>query len=701
MGRFLSATMLSVLLSLSVLHDVNAETRSRLYSSGAWTLHRVDGLVVKDGTSVSTFDDMCVAESGNAEATLRLAMNASDSLVPAQFRQNVYLQLSSPSWNFKFLEGSLYFISDGVFGTGNAWYYGDTIAFTLLDGGYPDLAEFVKTAGSAMTVVSPDGATQSADGFMIAVDVNDRVIAKIDARGLKDVYQKLLECSGRDKKRPSKTAQKRFERLRNQGDVYAKDGQFGKAIESYTKALEIDPSDATTYAWRAAAYKDSGDYKKAIEDYTKALTIKPDYPFALFMRAMVYDDLKKWELAIADFTRAIDLEPNDAANYTWRGHAYRKHGDYEKALADLARSIKLKPNAFAYSQRGQIYDAMKNPEQAIIEYTKAIEITPAAERADYLFNRALTYDDLKKYELALADLTVAIKLSPNDPLNHKWRGIIRGKTGDFEAGLKDLNRAIDLNADANTYYHRGRLYEEMGKQSLAIADASKSIDLDPSVRYYRRRASAYEMNGNYDLALQDCNMGIQVDSNDAGGFLCRGGIYFVTDRWPDAKKDLDQALKLDPKFAFAYRIRALVEFYSGDSAGALYDLRKAVELEPSDSYGAIWLEITSRRGGKSGVLGEFLPNLDMSEWPAPLVELMMGRTTAEAALEAAKSSNPKLDREQRCEANFYIGEWQSLNGSQDKARELFGYAVANCPHHFLEWAPARLELKALEDASPQ
>ena len=59
-----------------------------------------------------------------------------------------------------------HFISDGVFGTGNAWYYGDTIAFTLLDGGYPDLAEFVKTAGSAMTVISPDGATQPADGFM-------------------------------------------------------------------------------------------------------------------------------------------------------------------------------------------------------------------------------------------------------------------------------------------------------------------------------------------------------------------------------------------------------------------------------------------------------------------------------------------------------------------------------------------------------
>ena len=535
--------------------------------------------------------------------------------------------------------------------------------------------------------------------FMIAIDVDGRVIAKIDAGGLKEVYQKLLECSGRDlQERLSKAVQRRLERLRNQGDAYAKDEQFAKAIESYTKALAIEPSDATIYLGRGSAYGYSGDYEKAIEDYTKALTIKSDYEFALFWRAMAYGELKKWELAIADLTRTIALKPNNAANYSWRGSAYGSLGDYERALADLARSIELKADASAYSKRGQVYDAMNNPKQAIIEYTKAIEIAPADEREGYLFNRALTYDDLKEYGPALADLTLAIKLSPNEPRNHKWRGIIRGRTGDFDAGLKDLNRAVALNPDADTYYRRGTLYEMMGKQSLAIADASKSIDLDPNAQYYQRRAAVYENNGNYDLALQDCNMAIQVDSSDAGGFLCRSRIYRAIDRLQDAKKDLDQALTLDPRFAVAYRARALVELYSGNTARAINDLHKAVELEPNDSYSAMWLEIASRRGGKSGVLAESLPNLDMNEWPAPLVKLMMGRTTAKAALEAAKNSNPKLDREQRCEANFYIGVWESLNGSQEKAREPLAYAVANCPHRFLEWAPARWELRALEDA---
>ena len=149
------------------------------------------------------------------------------------------------------------------------------------------------------------------------------IIAKIDARGLKEIYKKLLECSGQDdQKRLSKAAQKRLEILRTQGDDDAKNGQFGKAIESYTKALAIDPSDATIYRWRATAYYDFGNYEKAVEDYTKALTIKPDYQSALSWRAMAYRHLKQSDAAVTDFTKAIALEPNDAFNYTWRGMTY-------------------------------------------------------------------------------------------------------------------------------------------------------------------------------------------------------------------------------------------------------------------------------------------------------------------------------------------------------------------------------------------
>ena len=517
------------------------------------------------------------------------------------------------------------------------------------------------------------------------------------------------------------------------GSAFESAGTYDRAIQDFTKAVSIDPSDASNYAARGRAYRKAGDYERAIQDYSSALAIDPRNASNLLLRAMIYDDIEKFDLAVADLTRAIALAPNDPSNYTWRGKAYRSIekfdlaiadltraialapndpfnytsraevyrsiGDYERALTDLSRSVELKPDAYVYSLRGRTYDAMKKPDQAIVEYTNALKFAPTEDRrALYLFYRALTYDDLEAYEPAIADLSAALELSPTDPVYYKWRGIVRRNVGDFEGGLVDLNRAIDLAPDANAYFHRSRLYEDMGKHTLSIADASKAIELAPTTQYYRRRAAAYEASGRNNLALVDCNKAIESDPKQAGGYFCRGDVNFAAGRLQDARNDLDRALAIDPDFTSAYKIRALVYLLSGDTAAAIEDLRKAVSLEPSDSYSAILLEIANRRAGKISVLENSLANLQMKKWPAPVIELLLGRTTADSVIERARSTNSRLERDQLCEANFYVGEWLLLNGLPGDALVRLKYASEKCPHDFIEQTPAYLEVKALESA---
>lgn len=180
---------------LATCGSANAETRSRLFSSGSWTLDRADGFIIKDGKFEGRFDTMCVAESSGSKEKLSFAMNASDSPVPDEFKKNIYLQLSSPNWNYAFREDSLYFISVGVFGAGNAWYYGDTIAYTLPNGGYPELAEFAKDAGGPTTAIGSEGVEQT-EGYMLAIDPEGRIIARIASSGLRIIYEKMLDCAG-------------------------------------------------------------------------------------------------------------------------------------------------------------------------------------------------------------------------------------------------------------------------------------------------------------------------------------------------------------------------------------------------------------------------------------------------------------------------------------------------------------------------
>ena len=54
-------------------------------------------------------------------------------------------------------------------------------------------------------------------------------------------------------------------------------GDKKEAIEDYTKAIEIDPKNASAYHNRGLAKVDLGDEKGALEDYVKAIELNPRY----------------------------------------------------------------------------------------------------------------------------------------------------------------------------------------------------------------------------------------------------------------------------------------------------------------------------------------------------------------------------------------------------------------------------------------
>ena len=112
--------------------------------------------------------------------------------------------------------------------------------------------------------------------------------------------------------------------------VMDKDGELNlcaededeSTYEDYTKAIELDPKDATNYSARGNAYGELEKYPEAIADYTKAIELDPKDATNYSARGNAYVELKKYEEAIVDYTKAIELDPKDATNYYARGYAY-------------------------------------------------------------------------------------------------------------------------------------------------------------------------------------------------------------------------------------------------------------------------------------------------------------------------------------------------------------------------------------------
>jgi len=85
------------------------------------------------------------------------------------------------------------------------------------------------------------------------------------------------------------------------------DVKHNQAIADFTKALMINPNDATAYNKRGNAYAAKGQYDQAIADYDKALAINPNYAERYVNRGMAYAAKGKKDQAMTDYTKALAI----------------------------------------------------------------------------------------------------------------------------------------------------------------------------------------------------------------------------------------------------------------------------------------------------------------------------------------------------------------------------------------------------------
>lgn len=64
--------------------------------------------------------------------------------------------------------------------------------------------------------------------------------------------------------------------LKAEGNKAFSAKDYPTAIEKFTQAIELEPSNHILYSNRSAVYAAQSDYQKALDDANKAIEIKPD-----------------------------------------------------------------------------------------------------------------------------------------------------------------------------------------------------------------------------------------------------------------------------------------------------------------------------------------------------------------------------------------------------------------------------------------
>jgi tetratricopeptide (TPR) repeat protein len=102
---------------------------------------------------------------------------------------------------------------------------------------------------------------------------------------------------------------------------------------------------------------------------------------------------------------------------------------------------------------------------------------------------------------------------------------------------------------------------------------------------YDNRGVEYAAKRDFDRAVADYDEAIRIDPKFAFPYSNRGDARRLNGDVEQALADLDQAIRLDPNFANAYYNRGLAREAKEDLQRALADFNKYVELAPGNPDG--------------------------------------------------------------------------------------------------------------------
>jgi len=252
---------------------------------------------------------------------------------------------------------------------------------------------------------------------------------------------------------------------------------FQKAIESFDKAIALDPHYASAYAGLAESYTEVSMLSsssepwitKAREAVHKALDLDDALGNAHNSLAIIklYYDLD-YEGAEREFKRAITLDPGSAHIHMWYGWYLGSMGRFDEGLKEYKRAQELDPlSGLIDFGIGAIFHWSRQPERAIEQFRRVIELNPNLLIA-YSF-LAEAYVEKGDFRSAIATIENASR-APNDHFMLTTLAYAYGRAGERHKALEILSELEKQSSqEYKPAFHIAQIYLGLGDNEQALA----------------------------------------------------------------------------------------------------------------------------------------------------------------------------------------------------------------------------------------
>jgi len=354
------------------------------------------------------------------------------------------------------------------------------------------------------------------------------------------------------------------------GNEYAINADFKKAIKSFLKYSELEPNDIQGFINISQAYYQTDELENASEYISKALKIDPDYSPAIEIKNLILNAILRksmmnnttYQEAIIFFEKFINSNPNDIQGFIAIASAI-----YQQSYSEI-NDINKKNNSDTAATTAKSLEYIAKALKIDPENTEILSLKNQVENSYFImgYKEIHTNNDFKK---AIEYFEQYIKLKPND-----------------------IQGFINI---SNAYYHTDQF--ETANEYIAKA---LEIDSSNAEALYLQKNSLYSIvqksvdNNDFKKAIEYFEQYIKLVPNDINGLINISNTYYQIDQLENATEYIAKALEIDPENSDALKIRKNIIYSNAQKSVDNNDFKKAIEyfeqyikLEPNDINGLI------------------------------------------------------------------------------------------------------------------
>jgi tetratricopeptide (TPR) repeat protein len=280
---------------------------------------------------------------------------------------------------------------------------------------------------------------------------------------------------------------------------------------------------------------------------------------SLFNEGVILLNDGKYKEAIAKLDKALDHK-NEVDNkyliadgYVYRGYCSYKLENYSTAHKDVLKAIELKKEyAKPYYYQSLIYQAEKKYALSVASCDSGL--VHKSGDASLLISKAKAYLQLKSYSKAREPLHFLLTIDPKSIPAFRFIASSYLRQKNYDSAVVYFSKALEIDpVDFISYYDRGISRSYTKDEEGAKNDIEYAMKLDTATK--------------------------EIGYNNLGYFL-----KLEKGKYAEAITFFNEAIKLDPVFAYAFSNRGLAKFKLGDPEAALADLKQSLKLDKTNSY---------------------------------------------------------------------------------------------------------------------